>query len=68
VEYGKVRGSGQWGVVLGGGVRGQDPSRVGGVLGGGVHRRWAESERVRWGARSGGVCVWAESEQVHIMR
>ena len=35
VGYGKVRGSGQWGVVLGSGVRGQDPSR-GGVLGSGV--------------------------------
>ena len=36
---GKSAASGQWCTILGSGVCGQDPSRVGGVLGGGVHRK-----------------------------
>jgi hypothetical protein len=47
------------GGVLGSGVRGQDQSRVGGELGGGLHRRWAESEQVGWGARR--WSMWAGS-------
>ena len=46
VGYGrKSAASGQWCMVLGSGVRGQDPSGVGGVLGGVVLFGWAGSEQ-----------------------